>query len=273
MLFFIQATLVAARLPLGFCNGPKRLAVTFLLAATIFFVGPRPGQARCVDVGLVLAIDASGSISAADFMLQIEGYRRALTSPGVISSFGLAGTVNIAAVFWADSAFAPQIVPWHRIASEEDAHRFAVQLASTERRVSGNTDIGSGLMAAIDLFAEAEQCADRMIIDLSGDGHASVTARRGDRITVASARQKAEDLGITVNALAITTQEPKLADYYRRAVTTGPSSFVMEVGDLDGFKHAITQKLMRELLSGVVAPSDCSTRAPGPTKPACILME
>lgn len=206
-------------------------------------------------------------------MLQIQGYSRALTSPGVISSFSLAGTVDIAAIFWADSAFAPQTIPWHRIASAEDAHRFADALAATERRVSGNTDIGSGLMAAIELFDEAEQCAERKIIDLSGDGRASVVARRGDRITVASARQKAEDLGITVNALAITAQEPKLADYYRRAVTTGPESFVMEVSDFDGFKHAITQKLMRELLSGVVVPFDCGMRAPEVANSACTLLE
>jgi Protein of unknown function (DUF1194) len=206
-------------------------------------------------------------------MLQIEGCRRALTSPGVISSFGLAGTVNIAAVFWADSAFTPQVIPWHRIDSPEDAHRFADTLATTERLVSGNTDIGTGVMAAIDLFEDAEHCADRKIIDVSGDGRASVTARRGDRITVASAREKAEELGITINALAITTQEPQLADYYRRDVTTGPASFVMEVSDFDGFKHAITQKLMRELLSGTVVPSACRMRAPDTANPACTLLE
>lgn len=260
-------------LHLRLSSGPRRLVVALLLAATLFVLSPRPGQARCADVGLVLAIDASGSISRADFMLQIQGYRRALTSPGVIGSFSLAGTVDIAAIFWADSAFTPQVIPWHRIASADDAHGFADQLASTERRVSGNTDIGTGLMAAINLFEEAEHCSDRKIIDVSGDGRASVTARRGDRITVSSAREKAEDLGITINALAITSQEPKLADYYRRAVTTGPSSFVMEVGDIDGFKQAITQKLMRELLSGVVGPSDCKSRAPDPARPSCILLE
>jgi hypothetical protein len=268
-----MATLSTPNVQLRLRNRPKRLVVTLLLAAMLFLACPRSGQARCVDVGLVLAIDASGSISAVDFMLQIQGYRRALTSPGVVSSFSLAGTVDIAAIFWADSAFTPQVIPWHRIASAEDAHRFADELASTKRLVSGNTDIGSGLMAAIDLFDAAGQCADRKIIDLSGDGRASVTARRGDRNSVVSARRRAEELGITINALAITTQEPKLADYYRRAVTTGPSSFVMEVGDFDGFKQAITQKLMRELLSGIDQRSECSMRAPAAANPACTLIE
>jgi hypothetical protein len=239
----------------GFAKAREALCAAVVAAACL------PGQAaaaRCADVALVLAIDASGSISSSEFDLQIEGYYSALTNPAVSASFAQAGVVDIAAVLWADSAYKPQIIPWHRVTTPRHAQEFAATLSSTERLVSGNTDIGVGLHAAIRLLEEPGQCAERMVIDVSGDGRASVVARRSNTESLFAARARAEYLGITVNALAITVDEADLADYYRRAVTTGVESFVMEVGGFDTFRQAIAEKLMREVLSGTPADPACS---------------
>lgn len=209
-------------------------------------------QARCADVALVLAIDASGSISDADFYVQTAGYYVALNHPKVLASLQAAGTVDLAAVFWADSAYKPQVIGWHRIKQAADARHFAQLLVDEPRKVSGSTDIGVGINAALDLFAQPGRCADRAIIDISGDGRASIFARRPAYEALAPARKRALDMGVVINALAITTNDALLGDYYTRNVAGGIGSFVMEVDGFETFHKAITQKLARELLSGVM---------------------
>lgn len=210
-------------------------------------------EAGCSDVALVLAIDASSSISSSEFDLQIEGYVNALTSAPVGQSFSDAGVVDLAAVFWADSAYKPQIVSWHRVTSDSDLTRFAEALAGTPRKIGGNTDLGAGLNVAIDLLTADAICADRLVIDVSGDGRASVAARRDAAMSVGLMRRRAEAEGIVINALAIRSDDPDLGDYYRRTLSTGIGAFVMEVDGFDTFQKAIAEKLMKEVLSGTVA--------------------
>ncbi|MCF1709604.1 DUF1194 domain-containing protein [Tabrizicola sp. J26] len=229
----------------------NRVAVAAIIS---LLSAPAVQAAECSDVALVLAIDASSSIDATEFDLQIAGYRDALSSPEVGESFRKAGTVQIAAVFWADSAYAPQIVPWHLISDHGDLSSFATILASTERRVTGNTDMGTGLKAALDLFGAEAICAERLVIDVSGDGRATVNARRGGIANLGAERKRAKDLGVIVNGLAITGNDAGLADYYRSEVALGLSSFVMEVNGFATFHEAIAQKLMREVLADSSAP-------------------
>lgn len=205
--------------------------------------------AGCADVALVLALDASGSITDEEFASQIDGYVAALTSDQVLASFAEAGVVDVAAVFWGDSAFVPQIIPWLRITGAQDAVTFASEMRRKKRSVSGNTDIGVGIHAALELFREPGRCAERRVIDISGDGVASVMARRADHVALAPVRQAALDEGVVINALAIASREPKLAEYYRRNVAGGIGAFVMEVADMAGFARALSQKLRKELLA------------------------
>ena len=238
----------------------KRIHFAALVVA--FGLTAASTQAKCADVALVLAIDASGSISDADFYVQTAGYYAALNHPEVLASLKAAGTVDLAAVFWADSAFKPQVIGWHRIEQAADARLFARQLVAESRHVSGSTDIGVGINAALDLFQQPGRCADRAIIDISGDGRASVFARRPNRTALAPARQRALDMGVVINALAITTEDMGLGDYYTKYVAGGIGSFVMEVDSFETFHHAITRKIARELLSGVVRDGP-KRQAPG----------
>lgn len=224
-----------------------------LLRTALFAVSlclPRPAAATCADVGLVLAIDASGSISGAEFDMQRQGYFNALTAQSVSLAFAEAGVVDVAAVFWGDSSYPPQVVPWHRIRSASDLHGFAIRLSGTERNMSGDTHIGNGLAAALSLFAEPGRCALRRVIDVSGDGRASSEAGRKPVISLAAARALAEQAEVTINALAITSDDAGLPEWYERNLISGPFAFVLHVDGLDTFGQAMTQKLMRELLSG-----------------------
>ncbi|MBC2836512.1 DUF1194 domain-containing protein [Paragemmobacter straminiformis] len=228
-----------------------RLAAALLALAALT---PRSAAADCADVGLVLAIDASGSIDAVEFELQRQGYFAALTAQPVTLAFADAGTVEVAAVFWGDSSYKPQVVSWHRITSADDLTAFAKAMLELPREISGDTHIGTGIGAALAMFDLPGHCSYRRVIDLSGDGRASVEPRRASVISLPAARARAEHQGVTINALAITSEDEGLPDYYRDNLILGPDAFVLHVEGLETFGQAMTQKLMRELMSALPAP-------------------
>lgn len=233
----------------------RRTLSAFLAAAVLSIATPTPAPAAtsCADVGLVLAIDASGSIDGMEFELQRQGYFAALTAQTVARAFAEAGIVDVAAVFWGDSSDKPQVVPWHRIGSDRDLNAFAAAMLELPRHISGDTHIGTGLAAALALFDLPGHCSYRQVIDLSGDGRASIEPRRRSVISLAAARALAERSGVTINALAITSEDADLPDYFRQNLILGPDSFVLHVEGLETFGQAMTQKLMRELMSGLHA--------------------
>lgn len=233
-------------------TGPpvRSQAAVWIMAAPcalLFAVGA--AQAACADVALVLAVDASGSISATEFEQQKTGYLHALTQPKVLHAFRDAGVVDLAAVIWGDSTYPAQIIPWHRITARADIGQFTALLAATPRRVAGNTNIGVGIEAAIKLFEQDGRCALRRVIDVSGDGRENQMSGRERGLALSPAREHAMELGITINGLAITAEDPGLGDYYRDFVAGGPGSFVLEVDGMHSFPAALGRKLRRELLS------------------------
>jgi hypothetical protein len=218
----------------------------FALAVCLGLSAQRAGAA-CVDVSLVLAIDSSGSIDDGEFILQTMGYAAAFQSREVQRALAAAGVVDVAVVYWADSDFGLVTIPWHRIASARDAEVFAARILSTPRRLWGDTDIGNGLSVALDLLEEPGRCAVRSIVNLSGDGRESLSAKRGVHIPLAVAHDRAARLGVVVNALAILNDDPGMEQYYRTRLISGPGAFVMAVADFTAFGAAIRQKLVREV--------------------------
>ncbi|MFU8778238.1 MAG: DUF1194 domain-containing protein, partial [Roseovarius sp.] len=106
------------------------------------------------------------------------------------------------------------------------------------------------------LLEDGSQCAGRKLINVSGDGRESSQAgsRRASQAhprraspPLAHVRQRARDLDIAINGLAIIDVEPDLADYYREQLITGPGSFVMQIDGHADFAAAIVKKLVREI--------------------------
>ena len=52
---------------------------------------------------------------------------------------------------------------------------------------------------------------------------------------------------MTVNGLAILTDEPDLESYYREEVISGPGAFTMAVATYEDFAEAMRRKLIREI--------------------------
>lgn len=239
------------------------LRLSLILALAMFFVPPAKARAGdCADLALVLAIDSSSSIDKKEFRLQLEGYASAFASDEVQQALSDAGIVDVAVVFWGDSDFRFQVLSWVRIESATASERFAASILSTHRKVVGDTDLGEGLASALDLFVRQERCASRLVVNVSGDGRASSGSKRKSGVSVEQARLRASGMGVVVNGLAVTNEEPGLVDYYRKNMIVGSGSFVMEATDFSEFKQAILLKLVREIGPMLTASLDIGTVTP-----------
>ena len=87
--------------------------------------------------------------------------------------------------------------------------------------------------------------ARRKVVDVSGDGRE--TAPREYVVLLPQARTMANALGVIINGLAITNEDPGLLNYYRDAVRSGNGSFAVSATDYVDFADAIKRKLLREI--------------------------
>ncbi|WBV41784.1 DUF1194 domain-containing protein [Pseudoroseomonas cervicalis] len=204
----------------------------------------QPVAAAPVDVALVLAIDASGSIGEAEFRLQREGCAEAVTHPAVLAAIrgGPLGRVAIAMVEWGAPGAAETVLGWHAVSDAESAALLAAGLLAAPRSRQSWNAIGDAIDHAAALLADCPHEATRRVIDLSGDG----PDMRGRR-PAALARDAAVESGITINALAILTGRPDLAEQYRDTVIGGPGAFVQPAEGRADFARALRAKLVREI--------------------------
>jgi hypothetical protein len=217
-----------------------RLALAAYLAAAL---AASPAQAA--SVALVLAIDVSESVSAERYILQHEGIARAFETPQLIEAIATApGGIEALVLEWSDPDKIAITVGWTRIADRGAATAFAGAVRATHRTSHGLTAIGSALLAAGNAFDEMPEPAAHRVIDVSGDGMANFG------VSPIEARDALVTKGVTINGLAILSEEPWLDDYYRKNVIGGPSSFVLVAKDYDSFAEAILRKLVQEVAGG-----------------------
>lgn len=201
-------------------------------------------QADEVDLLLVLAIDASGSIDADEFRLQREGCAGALVHPAVLSAIASRpkGAIGVALVEWGAPGGAATVVDWHRVTGLASAERLAGAVVDAPRSLQSWNAIGDAVDHAVLLIAAAPWQAAERVIDVSGDG----PDMRGLRPVELASRDAAAQ-GITVNALAIEDRRPGLATTYQATVIAGDGAFVMTAESRADFARALRAKLVREI--------------------------
>lgn len=236
----------------GFGAGQVRAFGQALMVAALLTVST-PSAARCPDLALVLAIDASGSIGEAEFQLQLQGYAAAFRSRAVQQAIQSVGEVEVAVVVWADGEVTPQALAFRNVSSPQAASALGDRILGIGRAVTGNTGIGRGLWAALDLIDHEVPCAFRRVVNVSGDGKESLGPRSRSPVTLAVARLRAQTMDVTVNALAIQTEINDLADWYHGHLINGAGAFVMSISELSSFAEAIERKLVREISNPMLA--------------------
>lgn len=204
----------------------------------------RVAQADTVDLRLVLAVDASGSVNETRFELQRQGYAAAFRHPRVLRAIqsGAHGRIAVTMMQWTGPALQVQVVPWSVIATNQDMHAFADAIDTATRRLfSGGTSISGAIDYGAKLLAESPHSALRSIIDVSGDG-------RNNRGRAASqARDEAVASGIVINGLPILELDPGLDEHYLNNVVGGPNSFMVPAQTFAEFADAILKKLIIEI--------------------------
>jgi hypothetical protein len=214
----------------------RRAVAAFLLVVAAAL------PAKAASVALVLAIDVSGSVSPDRYALQHDGIARAFESPQLIKTINhLPGGIEVLVLEWSDPEQIAITVGWTHITNRAGAGAFAAAVRATHRTSSGLTAIGSAMLAAGAAFEHMPEAAARRIIDISGDG----SANYGE--PPAQARDALVKRGITINGLAILTEEPDLDAYYRSNVIGGPSAFVLVAQNMASFATAIQTKLVTEI--------------------------
>jgi hypothetical protein len=222
-------------------------AYSWLLTTAALLAASAP--AAGAGLALVLAIDVSASVSADSYLLQRNGIALAFENPrlaGAISA--LPGGIEALVLEWSDPDRIVVTVGWTRVADPDSAAAFAAAVRATKRSSEGLTAIGPALLAGAAAFDHAPEPAQRRIIDISGDGMANFG------LPPSVARDRIVAAGISINGLAILTEEPWLEAYYRSNVIGGPSAFVLAARDFRSFADAMLRKLVQEVASA--GPAD-----------------
>jgi hypothetical protein len=217
-----------------------------LALALITLCGTSSAQTM-VDLRLVLAVDASGSVDDREYDLQMRGIAEAIRDPAVLKAInagpGRAIAVNL--LVWAEHQVPKVDIGWHRIGSATDAEIFATKVLGLGRVANGATGMGEGLAAALRVLEDSTFVAPRQVVDISGDG--SETPARDYVVLMPQARSMARARSVIVNALAILGSEEGLDDWYRDNVLTGRGSFLEVASSYEDFARAMRRKLLQEI--------------------------
>ncbi len=250
-------------------RGNIGMALAALLAGACFsLVGPASGQAATaaarapalsplpapsptapleVDVALVLAIDASGSIDHDEAELQRKGIAEAILSKEVQDAIrsGSLGRIGIAAIYFSSRQFGVMSVPvnWMIVRDQKSAEDFVRTLISAPRQSARGTSISDALELSKRMLEKGPYRSAKMVVDVSGDG-ANNAGRR-----VMEVRDELLAKSITINGLPIIDESTQqdLDKYYEGCVIGGPGSFVIVAKGFVDFERAMRRKLILEI--------------------------
>jgi hypothetical protein len=222
-----------------------------LAAALILGLVPAVAVAEQMDLELVLAADASGSIDDGEIRLQRQGYAAALTSGDILEAIGVGylGRIAVTYVEWGDQNSQVTVVPWRVIDGPESARAFADELMAQPRLAFGRNAIGSVIdFAQREIETNAHQ-GERLVIDVSAD-----SAYSWGGVPLALARDRAIEAGITINGLAVLCRSCSgrpmggdLEGEFARRIIGGPASFVVTADGNTSFVEAVRKKLLLEI--------------------------
>jgi len=200
---------------------------------------------------LLLAIDASGSLSDERLTFQREGHARAVESATFLRAVqsGIHARIALAAVEWSNQDRQGVTVPWIVIEDAATARAFSRALLGAPRPIPGFTSISGAIDFSVALLSQAPYVARRRVIDISGNGP------NNDGRPAVEARDDAVAAGVTVNGLPMLDAVGDLDDYYARNVIGGPAAFMVVARDRNSFAQAVLRKLVIEIAAVPVGPA------------------
>ncbi len=201
-----------------------------------------------VDLALVLAVDCSGSVSAKEYAIQVGGIAAAFRDPAILAAAttGPYHRIAVNLLIWGDPDEQKFESGWYIISSAGEGKVFAEVAASFSRRMNGGTGIANAIAYGLAMLNDGTVFSSRKVIDVSGDGKESWELRE-PHFKLADAQRMRMAAGVTVNGLAIETDDSELGAYYQKYVAAGPENFVLVVANYQQYAEAIRRKLLLEI--------------------------
>lgn len=198
-----------------------------------------PGAAQACGLALVLAVDVSGSVDRAEYRTQMDGLAAALRD-GIVAEALVAQQARVTLVQWSGSSRQEQSLPWAAINNAQDLAFFADQIEAAPRRWRNySTAVGEALALSIALLDQHPECR-RKVVDVSGDGISNEGTMPGSHRAALTSRK------ITVNALAIETDDTDLTAWFFEHLIHGEGAFVITANGFEDYPAQIRRKLQRE---------------------------
>ncbi|MBF9031369.1 DUF1194 domain-containing protein [Rhodobacterales bacterium HKCCE3408] len=221
------------------------------VALSILAAGPSAAQDDTCRLALLLGLDVSASVDAAEYRLQQDGLIAALLSPEVQRAFLEGpGPVALAVYEWSGRFQQDMLADWTMINSQADLLSVAERISQGSRRSTDfPTALGYAIGFAAQTFAEAPPCLFQTL-DISGDG------QNNDGFPPAAAYEHFPLADVTVNGLAIGGAQREIALYYEMEVIQGPGAFVEYASNHADFETAMRRKLERELRAMIVGDAE-----------------
>jgi hypothetical protein len=218
--------------------------VLMLASVLCALLAAPPARAEPVDLSLVLAVDASGSVNQYRFELQKRGYVEAFRNPRVLRAIqsGMIGAIAVTMFQWTGPTLQREAAPWMVIRDTASAEAFARTVEETPRLLfGGGTSVSGAIDRGVAVLANHPHEPARRVIDISGDGEN--TSGRPARI----ARDEAVAKGIVINGLPILAVEPFLDRHYAEEVIGGEGAFMIATEAFETFGDAVLRKLIAEI--------------------------
>lgn len=215
---------------------------------------PIAANANC-RLALLLAIDVSSSVDAAEDILQRGGISAALSSPEVVAAFLASDDhVALAAYEWSGRYNQQILLDWTIVKDRETLFLAAEKIATSKRSHNDfPTAMGYALGYGAGMMGRAPSC-EQQTLDVAGDG------QNNEGFTPTQAYAAFHFENITVNGLVINgadfEAETGLIAYYNGQVIRGPGAFVEVAAGFEDYERAMRRKLERELALPILGSLD-----------------
>lgn len=198
-----------------------------------------PRSLMACELALVLAVDVSGSVDHSEYRIQMDGLAAAL-GDGVVADALVDAQAQVTLVQWTGASRQRQTIPWTAMTGIADVQAMALRIGENQRVWRNfSTAIGEAVEVSAALFDQVPQC-ERRVIDVSGDGVSNEGLEPRETLT------EMKRLGITINALAIETDETDLTAYFFENLIVGEGAFVITANGFEDYPEQIRRKLERE---------------------------
>lgn len=213
-----------------------------IFCSAFLLLAPLPACATC-EVELVMAMDVSRSVDAAEFRLIRDGTAKAFANPEILELIDwMPDGVLVTVTQWSGAAQQKQIIPWRMLNDKVSTLAFAKELSEMRRAYRYElTAPAEALAHAESLGNTAPEVCRRRVIDIAGDGIRNSGGR------TAEIANRIEKLGVTINGLVVRGDTPDPLEFYKAEVKRGPLAFVEVAHGYEDYPRAIFMKLLREM--------------------------